>query len=43
MRKTAKDLSHDEESIRKVQGEGILLHASLVVGFDGEDESIFDP
>jgi radical SAM superfamily enzyme YgiQ (UPF0313 family) len=42
MRKTAKDLSHDEESIRKVQGEGILFHASLVVGFDGEDESIFD-
>lgn len=42
MRKTAKDLSHDEESIRKVQGEGILFHASLVLGFDGEEPSVFE-
>lgn len=42
MRKTAKDLSHDEESIRKVQGEGILFHASLVLGFDGEGTYIFE-
>lgn len=42
MRKAAKDLAQDEEAIRKVHGEGVLFHASLVLGFDGEDESIFE-
>lgn len=41
-RKNIKDINKLEESIKKIQDLGIHFHASLIFGFDDDDESIFD-
>src|SRR3990172_8193142 len=42
MRKSIKDLTDNEEAIKKVRDFGIVFHASMVFGFDDDDRSIFD-
>jgi len=42
MRKSIKDISQIEDAIKRVKDLGIMFHASLVFGFDDEDESVFD-
>jgi len=42
MRKSIKDLTDNEEAIKKVKGFGIAFHASMVFGFDEDDKFIFD-
>jgi len=42
MRKSIKDLTDNEEAIKKVRDYGIVFHASMVFGFDEDDKSIFD-
>jgi len=42
MSKSMRDLSSTVEAIRRIRESGILLHASVIFGFDDEDESIFD-
>jgi radical SAM superfamily enzyme YgiQ (UPF0313 family) len=42
MSKSMKTLEDTAVAIRRIQESGILLHASLVFGFDDDDASIFD-
>jgi radical SAM superfamily enzyme YgiQ (UPF0313 family) len=42
MRKSIKQLSANEDAIKKVKKYGIVFHASMVFGFDEEDKSIFE-
>ena len=42
MKKSIKELSENEEAIKKVKDYGIIFHASMVFGFDEEDTSVFD-
>ena len=42
MNKSMRNLRDTEDAIRRIQEHGILLHASIVFGFDDEDPSIFD-
>jgi radical SAM superfamily enzyme YgiQ (UPF0313 family) len=42
MRKSIKELSANEDAIKKVKEYGIVFHASMVFGFDDEDKSIFE-
>ncbi len=42
MRKSIKELTDNEEAIKKVKGYGIVFHASMVFGFDEDDKSVFD-
>jgi radical SAM superfamily enzyme YgiQ (UPF0313 family) len=42
MRKSIKELTDNEEAIKKVKSYGIVFHASMVFGFDEDDKSIFD-
>ena len=42
MSKSMKTLEDTAVAIRRIQDSGILLHASLVFGFDDDDASIFD-
>lgn len=41
MGKSIKQLSANEDAIKKIKGFGIIFHASMVFGFDEEDKSIF--
>ena len=42
MSKSMRTLEDTAAAIRRIQESGILLHASIVFGFDDDDESIFD-
>jgi radical SAM superfamily enzyme YgiQ (UPF0313 family) len=42
MRKSIKQLSANDDAIKKVRECGIVFHASMVFGFDEEDKSIFE-
>lgn len=42
MRKSIKQLSANDDAIKKVREYGIVFHASMVFGFDEEDKSIFE-
>jgi radical SAM superfamily enzyme YgiQ (UPF0313 family) len=42
MNKSMRNLKDTEEAIHRIQDHGILLHASIVFGFDDDDPSIFD-
>ena len=42
MNKSMRNMRDTEDAIRRIQDSGILLHASIVFGFDDDDPSIFD-
>jgi len=42
MKKSLKSLAETEDAVRRIRESGILVHASIVFGFDDDDESIFD-
>ncbi len=42
MNKSMRNQRDTEDAIRRIQDHGILLHASIVFGFDDDDPSIFD-
>jgi radical SAM superfamily enzyme YgiQ (UPF0313 family) len=42
MRKSMKDIEHLEEAFKKIKNMGILIHASMVFGFDNDTKGIFD-
>ncbi|MGA2479696.1 MAG: radical SAM protein [Spirochaetia bacterium] len=42
MSKSMRTLEDTAAAIRRIQESGILLHASIVFGFDDDDQSIFD-
>jgi radical SAM superfamily enzyme YgiQ (UPF0313 family) len=42
MNKSMKNLRDTEDAVKKIMDKGILLHASIVFGFDDDDPSIFD-
>ena len=42
MRKSMKDIEHLEEAFKKIKNMGILIHASMVFGFDNDTKETFD-
>lgn len=42
MRKTIKDVEHLEAALKKIRKMGILIHASMIFGFDNDTKSVFD-
>jgi radical SAM superfamily enzyme YgiQ (UPF0313 family) len=42
LRKTPDSAADYGQAINVIRGEGILMHASLVFGFDGDDNSVFE-
>jgi len=42
MRKAFKDLEHLENAFKKIKRMGILIHASLVFGFDSDTKEVFN-
>ena len=42
MRKSIKDIQHLEIALKKIKKMGILIHASMVFGFDDDTKEIFD-
>ena len=42
MSKSLRSQAETIDAIKRIQGTGILFHASLVFGFDDDDESVFD-
>jgi len=42
MRKSIKDIEHLERAFRKIKKMGILIHASMVFGFDNDTKKIFN-
>lgn len=42
MRKSFKDLEELENAIKKIKKMGILIHASIVFGFDNDKKGVFD-
>jgi radical SAM superfamily enzyme YgiQ (UPF0313 family) len=42
MRKSIKDIQHLESALKKIKKMGILIHASMVFGFDDDTKEIFD-
>jgi len=42
MRKAIQDIEHLESAIKKIKKMGILIHASMVFGFDNDTTEIFD-
>lgn len=42
MRKATMDLEHLESAFKKIKKKGILIHASMVFGFDSDTTEIFD-
>lgn len=42
MRKAIKDIEHLESALKKIKKMGILIHASMVFGFDNDTKEIFD-
>jgi radical SAM superfamily enzyme YgiQ (UPF0313 family) len=42
MRKSIKQLSVNEDAIKKIKEFGIVFHASMVFGFDEDDKSVFE-
>lgn len=42
MRKSLKEIKHLESAFKKVKKMGILIHASMVFGFDNDTKEIFD-
>lgn len=42
MRKAIKEIEHLESALKKIKKMGILIHASMVFGFDNDTKEIFD-
>lgn len=42
MRKTIKDIDDLETALKKIRKMGILIHASMIFGFDNDTRSVFD-
>ncbi|MBE9481202.1 MAG: radical SAM protein, partial [Bacteroidetes bacterium] len=42
MHKAIKEIKHLESALRKIKKMGILIHASMVFGFDSDTKEIFD-
>lgn len=42
MRKTIKDIDDLEKALKKIKNMGILIHASMIFGFDDDNEDVFD-
>ncbi len=42
MRKSIKEIKHLEIALKKIKEMGILIHASMVFGFDNDTEEVFD-
>ncbi|MBU3928246.1 MAG: B12-binding domain-containing radical SAM protein [Bacteroidetes bacterium] len=42
MRKAIKDIDHLENAFKKIKKTGILIHASMVFGFDSDTREVFD-
>ena len=42
MRKSIQDIEHLESAIKKIKKMGILVHASMVFGFDNDTTEVFD-
>ena len=42
MRKALKEIEHLEEAFKKIKKMGILIHASMVFGFDNDTKEIFE-
>lgn len=42
MRKAIKDIENLEEAFRKIKKMGIIIHASMVFGFDSDQQSVFN-
>ncbi len=42
MRKTIKDIEDLEEALKKIKKRGILIHASMIFGFDNDTTEVFD-
>jgi radical SAM superfamily enzyme YgiQ (UPF0313 family) len=42
MSKSLRSQAETVEAIKRIMGRGIIFHASLVFGFDDDDESVFD-
>lgn len=42
MRKSLKDIEHLEQALKKIKKMGILIHASMVFGFDNDTKEVFD-
>jgi len=42
MHKAIKEIEHLEDAIKKIKKMGILIHASMVFGFDNDTKEIFD-
>jgi radical SAM superfamily enzyme YgiQ (UPF0313 family) len=42
MRKTIKDIDDLEKALKKIKNMGILIHASMIFGFDNDNEDVFD-
>jgi radical SAM superfamily enzyme YgiQ (UPF0313 family) len=42
MRKAIKDIENLEDAFRKIKKMGIIIHASMVFGFDSDQKSVFD-
>lgn len=42
MRKTIKDLDDLEEALKKIKKMGILIHASMIFGFDNDTKTVFN-
>jgi len=42
MRKAIKEIDHLEQAFRKIKKMGILIHASMVFGFDSDTKEVFD-
>ena len=42
MRKTIKDIDDLEKALQKIKDMGILIHASMIFGFDNDKDDVFD-
>ncbi len=42
MRKTIKEIDDLEAALKKIKKRGILIHASMIFGFDNDTEKVFD-
>jgi radical SAM superfamily enzyme YgiQ (UPF0313 family) len=42
MRKTIKDIKNLEAALKKIKDMGILIHASMIFGFDNDTPNVFD-
>ena len=42
MHKSIKEIEHLEEAIQKIKKMGILVHASMIFGFDSDKKEVFD-